>query len=200
MRELVEGAGERMLEGIDWQAVCNRAVSYEDFLARGTEEQRRRWAQVDERVHLTIAQRQLLDGFEREMHIFCLAGAWCGDCANQVPILRHIASASPRVHLHLADRDAEPEVRSALAINGGSRVPVVAFLSEDWQVCGVMGDRVVAFYRQMAAESLGPSCPTGILPPGQALVAEATEQWVTEFERIQLMLRLTGRLRERHRD
>ncbi len=190
-----------LLEGIDWRAVCARALSYEDFLVRhGTDEQRRRWAQVDERVGLTPAQSKLLEGFGREMHVFCLAGAWCGDCANQVPMLRQIAAASPCLHLHVADRDADPEVRAALALNGGNRVPVVVFLSEDWQVCGVMGDRVVAFYRQMAADRLGPSCPTGILPPGQALLAEAVGQWVTEFERVQLMLRLTGRLRERHGD
>ena len=190
-----------MLDQIDWRAVCAGAQGYEDFLERyGTEDQRRRWAAVDALVHLTPAQRQVVEGFGRDMHVFCLAGAWCGDCVNQGPILRQIAAASPRVHLYFGDREADPAVRDALAINGGSRVPIAVFLSEDWQVCAVQGDRVVAFYRQMAADRLGPSCPTGILPPGPALLAEAMEQWVTEFERVQLMLRLTGRLRERHGD
>jgi hypothetical protein len=190
-----------MLDGIDWRAVFGSSLSYGDFLQQhGTDEQRRRWAAVDERVRLTPEQSALLGGFARDMRVFCLAGAWCGDCANQVPMLRRIAEASPRVELRVGDRDMDPDLRDALAVNGGHRVPVVVFLSEDWKVCAVVGDRVVAFYRQMAADRLGPACPTGILPPGDALLAEAMEEWVTEFERVQLMLRLTGRLRELHGD
>jgi hypothetical protein len=185
----------------DWRAVWERALPYEEFLARhGTEAHRQRWAGVDERVRLTDGQRALLGGFVRDMPVLCLAGAWCGDCVNQGPILRHIAAASPRVALRFQDREAEPELRDAHAINGGHRVPVVFFLSEDWQLCATYGDRVLAYYRQMAADRLGPSCPTGIVPPGPDLLAAATAEWVAEFERIQLMLRLTGRLREKHGD
>jgi hypothetical protein len=190
-----------MLQGIDWSEVHAAGWSYEEFLRRyGTDDQRRRWDAVDERLSLTEGQRALLRGFVRDMPVVCLAGAWCGDCVHQVPMLRQIAAASPRISLRLLDRDARPDLRAALAINGGHRVPVVVFLSEDWQPCAIAGDRVVAFYRQMARDRLGPACPTGIVPPGDALLAEALDQWVTEFERVQLMLRLTGRLREKHGD
>ncbi len=190
-----------MLEGLAWPAIFAGALPYDGFLQRyGTEEQRRRWAAVDERLRLTPEQRELLAGFTRDMHVLCLAGAWCGDCVNQGPMLRHIAAASPRIALRLLDREAEPGLRDALSINGGHRVPAVVFLSEDWQPCAIAGDRVVAFYRQMARDRLGPACPTGIVPPGEALLAEALGQWVMEFERVQLMLRLTGRLREKHDD
>lgn len=190
-----------MLEQFHWPTVFAEALPYEAFLDRhGTEEQRRRWAAVDERLSLTPAQRELVGGFVREMNVLCLAGAWCGDCVHQCPMLRHIAAASPRIALRFLDREADPALRDALSINGGHRVPAVVFLSEDWHVCAVAGDRVVAFYRQMARDRLGPACPTGIVPPGEALLSEALGQWVTEFERVQLMLRLTGRLRERHGD
>ena len=45
-------------------------LSYHDFLARhGNEEHRRRWAAVHERVQLTLEQREVLDGFVREMKV-----------------------------------------------------------------------------------------------------------------------------------
>jgi len=187
---------------LNWENVFTEALSYTEFLERhGTEAHRQRWAGVDARVTLTPEQRTLLGGFVRRMPVLCLAGAWCGDCVQQVPILRHIAEASGgTVQLRLLDREASPELRDAFPTNGGQRVPVVFFLSEDWQLCGTYGDRVLAYYRQMAADRLGPACPTGIVPPGPALLAEATAQWVAEFERFQLMLRLTGRLREQHGD
>lgn len=190
-----------MLDPFNWQAVFADGLPYEDFLQKyGTADQQGRWANLDARVALTAPQRELVGGFVREMNVLCLAGAWCGDCVNQVPMLRRIAAASPQIHLRLIDREASPPLREALAMNGGNRVPAVVFLSEDWQVCAIAGDRVVAFYRQMCKDRLGPACPTGIVPPGEQLLAEAVDEWVTEFERVQLMLRLTGRLREKHGD
>jgi len=185
----------------NWEAVFAESLTYDDFLARhGTEAQRARWAAVEARVELTSEQRALIAGFVRQMHVLCIAGAWCGDCVNQGPILRRIAAASPVIDLRFVDRDTHADMREAFAINGGHRVPVVLFVGEDWQLCATYGDRVLAYYRQMAQDRLGPACPTGVVPPGPALLAEATGQWLTEFERVQLMLRLTGRLREKHED
>jgi len=190
-----------MLDQFDWPSIFAQSLTYEDFLKNhGTEAHQQRWANMEAHVQLTPEQTDLVGGFVREMNVLCLAGAWCGDCVNQVPILKRIADADPKITLRLLDREAIPEVRDALTINGGQRVPAVVFLSEDWHVCAVGGDRVVAYYRQMAKDRLGPACPTGIVPPGEALIAEAVEEWVTEFERIQLMLRLAPRLRERHGD
>ncbi len=190
-----------MLEQFNWPAIFGESLTYDDFLTKhGTEAHQQRWANMDARIQLTPAQRELVGGFAREMNVFVLSGAWCGDCVNQVPIMKHIAEASPKINLRLLDREANPPLRDALVMNGGARVPAVVFLSEDWQVCGVSGDRVIAYYRQMAKDRLGPACPTGIVPPGEGLLAEAVQEWVAEFERYQLMLRLTGRLREKHGD
>ena len=191
-----------VLSAFDWEAIMKDALPYDEFLQRhATEAQRQRWEAADARVNLTVAQRDLLGGFVRRMPVLCLVGAWCGDCAHEIPILHQIALAAPQaIELRLLDRDARADLRDALARNGGHRVPEVVFLSEDWQVCSIAGDRALAFYRQMAKDQLGPSCPTGIVPPGEALLREATAQWLDEFERIQLMLRLTRRLREVHGD
>ena len=85
-------------------------------------------------------------------------------------------------------------------MNAGHRVPAVVFLSEDDQECGRYGDRTLANYRQMAADRLGPACPTGIVPPGAELLSAVTSEWVGQFERNQLMLRLSKRLREKYAD
>lgn len=186
---------------IQWQQLFEAALSYHAFLETyGTEVHRQRWHGVYDRVVLTPQQQKLLSGFVRQMNILVLAGTWCGDCVNQVPILRRIEEATDRVQIRFLDRDAYPDVRDALSINGGARVPAVVFLSEDFQECARYGDRVLAFYRQIAQDSLGPACPTGIAPPGDQLLEQATGEWLAEFERIQLMLRLSSRLRERYGD
>ncbi len=186
--------------GIDFEATFARALEYGAFLETyGPEEQRRRWRDVYERIALSDAQRELLGGFVREMNVLCLAGAWCGDCVNQCPIFQRLAEASQKVHLRFVDRDSDADLAGELKICGGSRVPVVLFLSEDFQPCGRYGDRTLARYREMAAELLGAACPTGLGASAESLTS-VTEDWMREFERVQLMLRLSPRLRERHGD
>ncbi|MCS6849891.1 MAG: thioredoxin family protein [Gemmataceae bacterium] len=176
-------------------------LPYDDFLARyGTDAHRQRWGQVFDQVTLTAAQRQLLASFRREMPVLCLAGAWCGDCARQCPVFAHFAAATPTIRLRFLDRDEHPDVQRELQINGGNRVPVVVFFSEDGYEVARYGERTLSAYRQLVRDQLGLSCPTGILPPGDRLLAEVTQEWLNEFERVQWLLRLSARLRQKHGD
>lgn len=186
---------------ISWQTWFQKALPYGEYLqTHGSQAQRERWQGIDERVRLTDVQAELLSGFVRKMNVLVVSGTWCGDCAHQGPILRRIAEANDNIHLRFLERDEVPELRDRLTINGGARVPVVIFLSEDFYECARYGERVLAFYRQLAQDQLGPACPVGIVPPGDDLLADATTEWLDEFERIQLMLRLSPRLREKHGD
>ena len=186
---------------MEWGQVFAEGLSYRDFLAKhGTAEHQKRWQAVYDSVTLTAEQRELLSGFVREMHVLCIAGAWCGDCVNQCPILERIAEQNPKIQVKFVDRDVQAAAQDAVVMNAGRRVPAMIFLSEDNYECGRYGDRTVATYRQMAADRLGPACPTGIVPPGPQLLSAVTAEWVGQFERVQLMLRLSKRLREKYND
>lgn len=186
---------------MDWARIFNNSLKYAPFLeTHGSPIHRERWQVVYDRARLTPEQTALLDGFTRKMNVFCLAGAWCGDCVNQCPILQRFADANPLIDLRFLDRDQDTALRSELAINGGQRVPVVVFLSEDYYECGRYGDRTLATYRQMARASLGAACPTGAVPAERELLQLVTNEWFAEFERCQLMLRLSARLRGKYGD
>ena len=186
---------------MDFNAKFDEGLSYGDFLhTYGTEDHQRRWASVHEQIALTADQKALLAGFTRTMKVLCLAGAWCGDCVNQCPIFDHFAQASPRLQLRFFDRDAHPELGAELALCGAPRVPSLLFLSEDGFPCGRYGDRTLSKYRQMASEQLGPACATGIVVATDALLSAVVQDWLDDFERIQLMLRTSGRLRKIHGD
>jgi thiol-disulfide isomerase/thioredoxin len=186
---------------IDWSRVFAEALPYPSFLDRfANASQRDRWQAMHSRISLTVEERNLLSGFSRRMPVLCLAGTWCGDCVNQCPVFDHFSKAAPQIDLRFLDRDAIPEVRSLLAINGGHRVPVLVFLSEDWFEVARFGERPLSTYRRMAAEYLGPSCPTGIIPPPSEAQTALIADWLNEFERSQLILRLSPRLRARYGD
>ena len=177
------------------------ALSYEHYLQGGTEEQRRRWTQVYDAAHLTEAQIQLARGFVREMKILIFSGIWCGDCVQQCPLIQHIAEANrEKIDLRFIERPKDGELFPELRINGGSRVPVVLFFSEDNQWCATAGDRTINRYRALAVSKLGPVCPTGIVAPDKNELDATLADWMSEVERVQLMLRLTPRLREKYQD
>src|SRR6266852_5103294 len=144
----------------------HHGLAYPDFLARyANEGQKQRWRQMDEQVELTPAQRALLGTFRRTMNVLCLAGAWCGDCINQCPIFEHFAAAAPVIRVRYLDREAHADVQEALQINGGNRVPVLVFFSEDGFEATRYGERTLNKYRQMMRDQAGDSCPTGLVLP-----------------------------------
>lgn len=187
--------------GEAWETAFNAALRYGEFLDRfATAEQRARWDAFHARVSLTPEQKTLLGGFVRRMPVMVLAGAWCGDCVNQCPIFDHFATASPVVDVRFLDRDAHPDIAVHLQVCGGQRVPTVAFFSEDWHPVLFYGDKTLAAYRAAASSQLGSSCATGVVPPADTLIAAVTSDWLDQFERVQLILRLSGRLRQLHGD
>jgi thiol-disulfide isomerase/thioredoxin len=177
------------------------ALTYHDFLAKyGSDEHRRRWADFHARVALTAAQKELLASFKRELNVLVMAGAWCGDCVQQCPIFEHFAASAPAIKVRYIDRDADDSVKAALSIMGGARVPMVVFFSEEGNEAARFGDRTISKYRQLAKDQLGPSCPTGLVAPPAELISAVTQDWLDIFERVQWMLRLSPRLREKHGD
>src|SRR5579863_661715 len=176
-------------------------LSYDRYLQTGTEEQRRRWTQVYGAAHLSEIQKQLVTGFVREMKILIFSGIWCGDCVQQCPLICRIAEANPgKIDLRFVERPKESELVPELRINAGSRVPVVVFLSENNEWCATAGDRTIHRYRAIARAKLGPLCPTGIVAPDKDEMDATLSDWLNEVERVQLMLRLTPRLRQKYQD
>jgi len=177
------------------------ALPYASYLATGTEEQQRRWTQVYNVATIPPPQSQLISAFTRDMKILIISGIWCGDCVQQCPLLQRIAeSNATRLDLRLIDRDLHKDLSSQFQINAGDRVPVVLFLSEDFELCSTAGDRTLTRYRALAKKQLGASCPLAIAPPDPDETAATLQDWLNEFERIQLMLRLSPRLRQKHND
>ena len=175
------------------------AADYDQYLASDAEKAQR-WRDADAAFALTDQQRTLLGGFTRSVRVLVLSGIWCGDCVRQGPVLQAIANAAPPVDLRWLDRDAAPGLMEQLRINDGARVPVVVFMAEDCEPVSVYGDRTLAQYRDMAAQLLGPACPVPGAPVDDAVMAGITAEWIDEFERVHLLLRLSGRLRQKHND
>ena len=110
------------------------------------------------------------------------------------------AAAAPALDVRFLDRDARPDIAAHLKVCGGQRVPTVMFLSEDFTPILFYGDKTLSAYRAAAAAQLGSSCSTGSVPPPADAIAAVVSDWLDQFERAQLIVRLSGRLRQLHGD
>jgi thiol-disulfide isomerase/thioredoxin len=171
------------------------------FLGKfGTPADRAKWQRAAEQTQISAAQKQLLGKFTRKTNVLVLAGAWCGDCAAQCPIFERFSEAAPVLITRYIDRDEHADVQEALRINGGNRVPVAVFFSEDGQEVARYGERTLARYRQLVEQLVGEVCATGLVKGGDPVQTQIVQEWLDEFERVQWMLRLSPRLRKIHGD
>ena len=176
-------------------------MTYDQYVQTGTDRQRADWQRIYDQAQLTAAQQQLLGSFVRKMNVIVLSGIWCGDCVQQGPLIQRIAEAGgDMVDLRWLGRDEHPDLQAAVAINAGHRVPVVLFCADDYEPLGWYGDRTLTRYRAMAQRQLAGACPL----PGAAVaddeLADTLQDWLDQFERMHLILRLSARLRERYGD
>ena len=183
----------------------DRGMSYEAFVRSGEPEGHRpQWDERHARLQLAPAQRALVESFSREMNILTCTGTWCGDCALQGASFARIAEANPeKIRLRFIPRAEEfAELIVTNKINAGFRVPVTWFMAEDFEPASRFGDRTLSRYRTMARKALGDSPEKSNVwsPPPADPVREVLQEVLNECERVQLLLRLSTRLREKHGD
>ena len=183
-----------------WSAEFSKALPYRAYLEASPPNNRAKWEEMESRITVPDAQKEIIRSFSRKMPVLCYSGVWCGDCVRQGPILQKIAALNNNIDLRFAERVDDSPLANELRINGAMKVPVVVFLSEDFFELGRFGDRLLTVYRRMARTQLGPACETGLIaPPANELEAELVE-WVDVFWRMHLILRLSPLLRERYGD
>ena len=188
-----------MLDRTLLEATFSRAVSFDRYLA-SDQSRAGGWQTVYDRVVLSAVQKAEIAGFTREMKVLVVSGIWCGDCVQQGPMLARIAAANPAIVMRWVDRDEAADFSARIKLCGGGRVPVVVFASEEFEACSIHGDRTLSRYRGLARRQLGASCelPWVQIPADES--AMVLQEWLNEFERVQWMLRLSPKLRQKHGD
>jgi hypothetical protein len=81
-----------------------------------------------------------------------------------------------------------------------SPATIIKYMTDGMLMREYLMDRTLARYRGLARRQLGPSCelPWAEIPADES--AAVLQEWLNEFERVQWMLRLSPRLRQKHGD
>lgn len=183
-----------------YKTIFNDGKNFDKYLKTTDESQAERWQAYVNRISVSEEQSKSLKSYTRKMNLICISGIWCGDCMRQVPMLNAMSKENDLIDLKLFDNQEFPELRDELRIIGGTRVPVLLVLSEDFYEVTRFGDRTLSAYKRKAERELGVACDAGLVPPSEEELNGELAEWFNIIERAQLMLRLSPSLRKKHND
>lgn len=100
-----------------------------------------RMNRMDKTIDLSDELRSKLKDLPCKLNWLVLTEAWCGDAAQNVPILAKIAAQSDNINLRLLLRDEHLEIMDQYLTNGGRAIPKLAVFDEQFNELATWGPR-----------------------------------------------------------
>lgn len=90
-----------------------------------------RMSRWDKTALLSEDLKQALAQVKQEVIWLILTEGWCGDAAQNIPILVKMAEAQPKITPLFILRDENPDIMNAYLTNGGQAIPKLVCLNAD---------------------------------------------------------------------
>ncbi len=97
----------------------NQAEKYVQFTKLNVQRMNR----IDKTFHVLPEITKVVENCKRKVIWLVIAEAWCGDVAQNLPVINIIAESSPYINLKIALRDDNPELIDMYLTNGGRSIP-----------------------------------------------------------------------------
>ena len=117
-----------------------------------------RMNRIEKTVSLTVAVTEALGNVSRNLLWVVLTEGWCGDAAQNLPVIAKIATASDgQIDLKLLLRDESPEVMDAYLTNEARSIPKLICLDADTrEELGTWGPRPAVVQAMVMAHKANP--------------------------------------------
>ncbi len=127
------------LAPLDFRAVWNAAMTFEQFVAQARPEHRALWEGIYRHAKSPEWAAELVDG--RKLHLLAITEDWCMDTSNTIPFLARVTESVPGVDLRVVLRDANPAIMDRYLTNGSRSIPVLIILDGEFREVGRWGPR-----------------------------------------------------------
>lgn len=134
----------------------NQAANLVEFTALNQHRMKR----IDKTVKLNPELEARMKAIDRPQVWLVLTEAWCGDAAQNIPVLAAVANAAPNVQLRLVLRDENLDLMDAYLTNGGRSIPkLIAFDAETGEELGTWGPRPATAQQMVMDYKADPNKP-----------------------------------------
>ncbi len=97
------------------------------------------------------------DCFDDKITWLVIAESWCGDAAQNVPVMQKMAEVNPNINLRVILRDENPDLMNRYLTNGGKSIPILICLDENLNELGTWGPRPVVLQDWLKKEKTNPT-------------------------------------------
>lgn len=111
-------------------------------LVEYTEMNVHRMNRLDKRTELNDSLKEALKGIDNNMIWMVLTEGWCGDAAQNLPVINKMAEESPKVELRFILRHEHEKIMDEYETNGARSIPkLIALDAESLEELGSWGPR-----------------------------------------------------------
>lgn len=89
-----------------------------------------RMERLDKTINLEPETIDKLNAVSRPLYWVLITEAWCGDAAQNLPVIAKMAGVSERIELKILLRDENPELMDRYRTNGGRAIPKLICLDQ----------------------------------------------------------------------
>lgn len=115
--------------------------NHSDDMLNYTKMNIQRMKRLDKTIELGAELIEKLKGLKCPVNWLLITEAWCGDAAQNVPILNKMAEASENINLRLILRDENLEIMDQYLTNGGRAIPKLVILDGEMNEISNWGPR-----------------------------------------------------------
>jgi len=140
------------MDSIVIESVLNKAKSYQEYkelivrllnegkttgekqsteLTEYTKLNIHRMERLEKTISINDELTSLLTNYKKPLVWVILSESWCGDVAQNLPVLNKMAELSSAIELKTLLRDENPEIMNNYLTNGGTAIPKLICLQKD---------------------------------------------------------------------
>ncbi len=101
----------------------------------------RRMDRLDKKISISESTKTVLSELTQKQTWLVLTEGWCGDAAQNLPVIHKMAAISDHIELKLVLRDENLELMDLFLTNGGRAIPKLIALDENLEVLFTWGAR-----------------------------------------------------------
>ncbi len=118
-----------------------------------------RMHRLDKTVKLDLDLQQLAHQIAAPQTWYVLTEAWCGDAAQNLPVMAKVAALNSHIKLVLMLRDEHPEIMDEYLTHGGRSIPKLIALDTQGNELFTWGPRPQALQEIVEAYKKNPTVP-----------------------------------------
>lgn len=158
MKDIIEKSLKKSISYIDYRALVSNLLSEEK--STGPEQSEdltnysllndRRMKRLDKTIKLSDEMIQEFQKNKEPQTWLVITEGWCGDAAQNVPVIHKIADLNDNIDLKIVLRDENLELMDLFLTNGGSAIPKLIALDANNNVLNTWGPRPTVATKMVA--------------------------------------------------